>query len=322
MASYLDDFLSGVKRAIPQAIPEPYRSVYGGIQQFKRRGAAGIGEDVANVASGVGSAFAYGTEGKPAVRPTESIPSGFLKRQVEGIGNAAIDRASAAPAPIPSINPLAGKYGSGPTNIRAGATMPAQGVSQVAAPAVDPQAARIKAYEDFMQGSLARGKEYFARLRANEGPRMASPKAREEQARQMERLGMENAQANVAGEREAGVEKFKAEKAAEGMIGAKKAAAEGEEAVARAKGEYDVKAAEAKAGATSDKDRAKMLKDYSVAIANSEPGSPAHVAAVRGLQEMFSQQATGIDAQAVEWAKKNPKDPRSAAILAKNGIKA
>jgi hypothetical protein len=34
------------------------------------------------------------------------------------------------------------------------------------------------------------------------------------------------------------------------------------------------------------------------------------------------QQPSGIDAKAVEWAKKNPKDPRSAAILAKNGIKA
>jgi hypothetical protein len=163
---------------------------------------------------------------------------------------------------------------------------------------VDPQQARIKAYQDFMAGSKQRGDEALARWndpsqQARYGFKAYSsnPKAREEQAMARENRAMQNAQANVAGEREADVKRFEATEAARGAIGKSEAAAAAATNEILLKGGIDKEVAGIKVGADAVKDRAKMLKDYAATIANSEVGTPQYDAAQAGIAELYGQKA-------------------------------
>ena len=137
-------------------------------------------------------------------------------------------------------------------------------------------------------GSRESYQDRMARWNATGGynPRTASPKAREEQAMARENRAAQNAQANVAGEREAGVERFKAEKAAEGMVGKTKTEGEAAANAIDRKGGWDVKAAAAKYSAMAPERRSKMLDEYSKALTNAEPGSQLHTLISQELSAM------------------------------------
>ena len=170
-------------------------------------------------------------------------------------------------------------------------------------------AANATAYKDWQDSSMQRGNDMIAKWNANSGPRMASPKAREEFNRSMEQMNAQNQQANVAGEREAGVEKFKAEQAAKGLIG--KAQSEGEAAMNAIdrKGEWDLKAAQEKYGAMEPERKAKMFANYTSAISKLEPDDPLRGVIQRELDAMGGGKTTTqstIPQQAIDMLKKNP----------------
>lgn len=183
-------------------------------------------------------------------------------------------------------------------------------------------------YSDFMTGSQQRGAEAMARWKNAEGPRMASPRDREQFARSQQAQAQQNAQANIAGEREAGTEKFKASEAARGMIGAKEAAAAGEAAGINAKGQWDVKAAEAKYAAMAPERRAKALDELTKALTNVEVGSQAHTAISNELSAMGANPATtnastmttAQKKDAIKKANPGKTDAELASLYQKHGV--
>ena len=266
----------------------------------------------------------------PVAKPVTTIPSAYMKNLIqEGAGTVGINK---------MIDTQADKTVAANNRPAIGSQVPPY-MQKMNAPApvapVDPQQARIKAYQDFMAGSKQRGDEALARWndpgqQARYGFKAYSsnPKAREEQAMARENRAAQNAQANVAGEREAGVERFKATEAARGAIGAKEAAAAGEAAGINLKGGWDVKAAEAKYSAMAPERRSKMLDEYSKALTNAEPGSQLHTLISQELSAMGANPATtnastmttAQKKDAIKKANPGKTDAELASLYQKHGV--
>jgi hypothetical protein len=116
------------------------------------------------------------------------------------------------------------------------------------------------------------------------------------------------------------------ENAMKGEIGKREAAAAGEVAGINAKGEWDVKAAEAKYGSMAPERKAKMIKDYTAALANLEDTDPNKAIIQREFDAMTGVKPKDVAPAAKgklpanmveEYKKRAGGDPRKAAELAK-----
>jgi hypothetical protein len=283
-----------------------------------------IAQGAGNIASGV-KYYATGQDSTPApaVRPATSTPSAYMKGLIESVGNFSIPKAPA---------PLNAKYVAGPTNVNAGGSP-----APVPAPrgVVNGEQVRGIPFRNSTMSEVELAKQRYADWQKNADanatamrakwntPQVVGSRPNKDVARDNMNDKMraeQTAQANVAGDREADVEKFKASEAARGAIGANETKYNQAIDAQALKNKGLEEAARVKGDQNKAKNDIEILK----ALAQSEDDATKNyaLAQLKKLGGIPEGQTNPQDAQAIEWAKKNPQDPRSAAILAKNGVKA